>query len=357
MVSTGRTLAEGESAGPPGASGPTATSAAASAATSGGRRIVADGTAIDVIERLFERVLGVVDVHAIGVVPPIDEVDGDGALGLLNTGGETVYVVELGDRLLDLDHDGVGGLERGALFERHVDGESAFLAQRLLLQHEKKRHDQRRQQRHADGDGDAHTVPQAGLQQHRVHVQQPPGSQGLERCTRESARAEHRYECECDEQRRHERKGDGEGELADDVLKIALDKHDRQEDGNRRGGGGDDGAAHLRRADAGRFHGVLAGLEVFEDRLHDDDAVVRQHAHRQRQPTQGEHVQRQVPGVHEVERQQQRSRNGEQQDADESDAAEKQEEHTEPQEHADDGRLLQCAESILHERRLIVGDE
>ena len=95
---------------------------------------------------------------------------------------------------------------------------------------------------------------------------------------------------------------------------------------------------------------------MLEDALHHHDAVVGQHPHRQRQPAQRQHVERQVRGVHQIERRQQRSRDRQQQDGHKARIAQKEEQHHQPQRQPDQRRLFQGVERVLHQRGLVVGD-
>ena len=80
-----------------------------------------------------------------------------------------------------------------------------------------------------------------------------------------------------------------------------LDVDDRSEDGDRREGGRGDRSLHLFRAPGRGLQGAHPGLAVSEDVLQDDDRVVDQHAHPERESPQAHDVQGHAESIHERE--------------------------------------------------------
>ncbi len=86
--------------------------------------------------------------------------------------------------------------------------------------------------------------------------------------------------------------------------------------------------------------------------FHYHDAVVNQHADRQRQAAQGENVDRELKAVHEIERDQQRHRNCYHQNENEADIAQEKIEHEQRQQRAGECHFLDAVDGLLDQLRL-----
>ncbi len=167
------------------------------------------------------------------------------------------------------------------------------------------------------------------------------------------ARRQHRVEREADEQRDEHGRGHGDAELVEELADHPAHERDRDEhrdDGESRR---HDGEADFRGAFARRVEVVLALLHVPDDVLADDDRIVDQHADRERQPHQREHVEREAEHPHRDERGDDRDRQRQAGDDGRSPRVEEQEHDEDRQQSAEHQRHLHVLDGLANEGRIV----
>ena len=158
-----------------------------------------------------------------------------------------------------------------------------------------------------------------------------------------------------DDERTDQHDDDGLGQVAHELAHDAGPEEQRREGGDGRRGGGGDGAGDLLGPVDGGADQVLPLLHVPVDVLDDDDGVVDQHPQRHDQPEEHDHVQRHPEGGDEDERQEHGERDG-QRDEEGVAHAHEEEQHADHQEQAGDDAVLQLADHVVDELRLVAED-
>ena len=119
----------------------------------------------------------------------------------------------------------------------------------------------------------------------------------------------HRHQGEREHQRAADREHHREREVAEERRREALHEDDRPEDEQRGERAGDQRPGDLvGRLDRRLVRGVARLLAFASRRVGDDDRVVHQQAHPEREPAEREHVHRHVEELQEDERDQHRER-------------------------------------------------
>ena len=176
------------------------------------------------------------------------------------------------------------------------------------------------------------------------------------RVAAEANRRQHGDKRERQQQRSHQREGDGQRLIAKQLAGDALDEGQGQEHGDGGQGGGQHGAADLAGALPGRLGEGWPKVRfaVAGDVLQHHDGVVHQHAHRQGDAAEAHDVQGDVEGVHQHEGGQHRDRDGHGDDQGAAHVLQEEVEHDHREEGADDGRRLHFVDGRRDEGRLVV---
>ena len=169
-------------------------------------------------------------------------------------------------------------------------------------------------------------------------------------------RGEHRDQVERGDEGGDLREDDGKRHVAEHLAGHAFDEDDGEEHGDGGERGGDDGHRDLGGAAHDGGDGIVALLATAENTFEHDDRVVHEVADAEGEAAEGDDVERDARHIHRRKRREDRDGDAERNDERLRDVAEKQIQHCDRDEAAEDGVFLHLVDRVFDEDGL-VGEE